>query len=148
MTVPYPEATLRRAEIQAYAARIGIDETYVSDLVDAFYARVRADAALGPIFEGVIGEDWDPHMRRMKDFWASVALNAGRYSGKPVPTHQRLGNVERRHFDIWLALFRMTLEDTAPSPEAIAYLMDRAERIAESLQLAMFGCPAVAEAKR
>ena len=49
--------------------------------------------------------------------------------------------VEPMHFTIWLALFRQTLEDTAASQEAVAYLMERAERIAESLQLAMFGFP-------
>ena len=32
-------------------------------------------------------------------------------------------------------------KDTGPSREALGYFMERAERIAESLQLAMFGFP-------
>jgi len=131
----------RRREIQLHADRMGIDDAYISDLVETFYARVRADADLGPIFEKEIGDTWAPHLARMKDFWASVALNAGRYTGKPVPAHQKLTGVDAAHFQTWLSLFRQTLEDTAPTAEAVPYFMERAERIASSLQLAMFGLP-------
>lgn len=131
----------RRLEVQARAASIGIDEAYIALLVDTFYSRIRAHDVLGPIFNDAIGDRWDAHLPRMKSFWASVALNTGTYSGKPVPAHQKLAAVQQPHFGIWLALFRQTLEDTAPSPEAVSYFMERAERIAESLQLAMFGFP-------
>ena len=131
----------RRAEIQARAAAMGIDEGYISYLVDTFYSRIRAHETLGPIFDDAIGDHWDQHLPRMKSFWASVALNAGTYSGQPVPAHQKLNTVEPTHVGIWLALFRQTLEDTAPSREAVPYFMERAERIAESLKLAMFGFP-------
>ena len=131
----------RRREIEAAAARMGVDEAYISLLVDTFYERIRDHAVLGPIFNDKIGDNWGPHLARMKDFWASVALNAGTYSGRPVPKHKALTAVEPHHFALWLALFRQTLADTAPSPEAAAYFMERAERIAESLKLAMFGLP-------
>lgn len=131
----------RRLEVQAHAASIGIDEAYIALLVDTFYSRIRAHDVLGPIFNDAIGDRWDAHLPRMKSFWASVALNTGTYSGKPVPAHQKLAAVQQSHFGIWLALFRQTLEDTAPSPKAVSYFMERAERIAESLQLAMFGFP-------
>lgn len=141
MSSPVITAHERRAEIQRRANAIGIDEAYISVLVDAFYTRIRAHDVLGPIFDNAIGDRWDHHLPRMKSFWASVALNAGTYSGQPVPVHRKLTHVEQPHFRIWLALFRETLEDTAPSPEAIDYFMERANRIAESLQLAMFGFP-------
>ena len=131
----------RRQDIEAAAFKMGIDEEYISILVDAFYDRVRAHPLLGPIFHEKVGDDWGPHLARMKDFWASVALNTGRYSGKPVPKHKALTSVRPWHFDIWLALFKATLDDTAPSPAATAYFMERAERIAESLKLAMYGLP-------
>lgn len=136
-------ATERRAQIQADATTMGIDDDYISLLVDTFYARIRADAELGPIFDKVIGDNWGPHLARMKDFWASVALNAGRYSGKPVPKHQKLSEATPDHFVKWLSLFRQTLEDTAPSPAVVLYFMERADRIANSLQLAMFGLPSL-----
>jgi hemoglobin len=141
MTASPTNALDRRFEMQARAASIGIDGAYISRLVDALYLRIRAHQILGPIFDKAIGDNWDNHLPRMKRFWESVALNTGTYSGKPVPAHQRLTNVEPIHFRIWLALFRQTLEDTAASQEAVGYLMERAERIAESLQLAMFGFP-------
>jgi hemoglobin len=141
MTASVKSALDRRSEIQARAASFGIDSAYISRLVDTFYQRIRAHQILGPIFDKAIGDNWDNHLPRMKRFWESVALNTGTYSGKPVPAHQRLTNVEPMHFRIWLALFRQTLEDTAASQEAVGYLMERAERIAESLQLAMFGFP-------
>ena len=138
---PVVTAHARRAEIQRRANVIGIDEAYISLLVDEFYRRIRADETLGPIFEEAIGDRWDYHLPRMKSFWASVALNAGTYSGQPVPAHKKLSRVQQSHFQTWLALFRQTLQDTAPTPEAVDYFMERANRIAESLQLAMFGFP-------
>ena len=138
---PVVTAHARRAEIQRRANVIGIDEAYISLLVDEFYRRIRAEETLGPIFEEAIGDRWDYHLPRMKSFWASVALNAGTYSGQPVPAHKKLSQVEQSHFQTWLALFRQTLQDTAPTPEAVDYFMERANRIAESLQLAMFGFP-------
>lgn len=130
----------RRAEIRAQAAALGIDEAYIDMLVDAFYRRVRRDEMLGPVFARRIA-DWDPHLARMKSFWGSVALNSGQYSGKPVPAHLALKEVRPDHFERWLALFQGTLEDTAPTPGAVQYFMERAQRIATSLQLAMFGVP-------
>jgi hemoglobin len=130
----------RRRQLQAHAAALGIDEAYISLLVDAFYARIRAHPVLGPIFATHV-EDWTVHLPRMKSFWASVALHAGTYAGKPVPAHMKLTGVEPGHFATWLDLFHQTLVDTAPSPEAVDYFMERANRIAESLQLAMFGFP-------
>ena len=143
MEIEMRTAAARRAQLQAEAAALGIDDAYISTLVDTFYERVRENPLIGPIFDEAIGDGWAPHLARMKDFWASVALNAGRYSGKPVPAHKKLSNVQPWHFKIWLALFRATLEDTAPSPEAAHYFMIRAERIAQSLQLAMFGLPSL-----
>ena len=77
----------------------------------------------------------------MKAFWASVALNAGIYSGKPVPAHLKHPEIQPHHFETWLALFERTLIDTAPTPGAVPYFMERAERIAQSLQLVMYGIP-------
>lgn len=141
-------AETRRAEIRAKAAAMGIDEAYIATLVETFYGRIRAHPLMGPIFEEVIGDNWARHLATMKDFWASVAFNAGRYSGKPVPAHKKLAHVEPWHFNIWLALFRQTLEDTAPSPAAVLFFMERAERIAQSLQLAMFGLPELQREER
>lgn len=134
-------AQLHREQVQRDALQLGIDEDYISTLVDTFYDRIRSHEVLGPIFSNAIGADWQPHLAKMKDFWSSVARNTGRYSGKPVPAHQKLTQVQQQHFSIWLDLFRQTLVDTAPTPQAVDYFMDRAQRIARSLQMAMFDRP-------
>ena len=142
MTYRVRSADARRAEIQAHAAAMGIDDAFISHLVESFYQRVRAHDVLGPIFNNAV-EDWDAHMPNMKDFWSSVAMSTGRYSGKPVPAHQKLTGVSKDDFAIWLGLFEQTLHDIAPSPDVVPYFMERAQRIAESLKLAMFTLPSL-----
>ena len=139
MTYQIRSAAERRQAIQETATRLGIDDAFISTLVETFYARVRAHPRLGPIFNGEIGDGWPAHLAKLEDFWASVAMNAGRYSGKPVPAHMKLDGITRADFQIWLGLFRETLEEIAPGEETVDYFMQRAERIAQSLQLAMFG---------
>lgn len=134
----------RRTEIRANAEALGIDHAYISMLVDTFYGRVQEHELIGPIFNDAIS-DWPHHLKQMKAFWASVALNAGEYSGKPVPAHQKHSTIQPWHFNIWLGLFEQTLKDTAPTPGAVTYFMERAERIAKSLQLALFGIPGLAK---
>ncbi|MEM5518437.1 group III truncated hemoglobin [Henriciella sp. AS95] len=138
MTYQVRSAEERRRAIQENAARLGIDDAFISLLVETFYARIRAHPRLGPIFNGEV-DDWPEHLAKLKDFWASVALNAGRYSGKPVPAHMKLDGISREDFGLWLGLFRRTLEEIAPGEETVDYFMQRAERIAQSLQLAMYG---------
>ena len=117
--------------------RRGIDEASLRELVDAFYARVRADAALGPVFDAAI-HDWPEHLDRLTDFWSSVMLTSGRYKGQPVPAHKQHGDrITPALFDRWLALWAETTSELM-TPGAAAALQFKAERIAESLQLALF----------
>ena len=134
-------AQLHRQHVQDTAFRLGIDDEYISILVDSFYDRIRSHQVLGPIFAETIGGNWQPHLEKMKDFWSSVAMSTGRYNGQPVPAHQKLTQVQQHHFGLWLDLFRQTLVETAPTPQAVEYFMERAERIARSLQMAMFDRP-------
>lgn len=115
-------------------ARTGLDEEKLTELVHCFYRKVRADSALGPIFAERIS-DWGPHLERMVAFWSSVALMTGRYHGAPVPAHIGLP-VDWDHFDHWLVLFRDTATETCP-PEGAAHVIERAERIARSLHMAV-----------
>lgn len=122
-----------RAQITAEIAdRTGINEAMIERLVRGFYERVRADELIGPIFAARIA-DWEPHLHRMCAFWSSVALMTGRYHGQPVPVHMALP-IDARHFDRWLALFRATARDLCPAAAA-DHFIERAQRIAESLEL-------------
>ena len=117
-----------------------IDEGIIRSLVHGFYAKVRNDAELGPIFARVIGDDWDTHLVKMCDFWSSVMLMAGRYKGNPMIAHMRLKMVQPRHFERWLVLFRQTAEEVCPN-EIAALFIGRSENIARSLLLGMFFRP-------
>ena len=133
-------ALAARQKIRADAAAIGIDEAFISKLVDEFYGRVREHPHLGPVFDGAVS-DWPEHLAKLKLFWASVALNAGAYSGRPMQAHMRVPAIEPAHFGEWLFLFEQTLRDIAPTEAAVEYFMVRASRIGESLKLGLFYRP-------
>lgn len=116
------------------------NEQEIEQVVRSFYARIRSDAELGPIFERVIGDDWEPHLLKMCDFWSSVMLTTGRYKGQPMIAHLKLKQVTPKHFDRWLMLFRETTEEIC-KPDTADRFMEKAARIAESLQLGMFFRP-------
>jgi hemoglobin len=127
----------RRESITAeIMARTGITETMIEQLVRGFYAKVRTDSVLAPIFEARIA-DWEPHLQRMCAFWSSVALMSGRYHGTPMAKHLPLP-IDADHFDHWLALFEATAREICP-PEAAAHFVERARRIAASLELGVAG---------
>lgn len=112
---------------------VGIDELMVRELVNRFYAKVRQDEMLGPIFNSRI-EDWDEHLAKLSAFWSSVVLMTGRYKGQPMPVHIAIDEITDDHFARWLALFAETAQVVCP-PEAAALFVDRSRRIAESLRL-------------
>jgi hemoglobin len=111
----------------------GVTEPMIRDLVHAFYAEVRRDPLLGPIFAARI-DDWDAHLDKLCAFWSSVVLMTGRFKGRPMPAHVAIAEISVAHFERWLALFRATARSVCPEPAA-ALFVDRAERIAESLYL-------------
>ena len=131
----------RRERVTAeIAAKTGITEAMIERLVRGFYAKIRGDEVLGPIFEARIA-DWEPHLKQMCAFWSSVALMSGRYHGAPMPKHLPLP-VDAAHFDRWLALFEATVREVCP-PQAQAHFMERARRIAASLELGIAGANGV-----
>jgi len=135
----YQTALELRENLQDEARQKGIDEEFISRLVDDFYLKVRGDPILGPIFDDVIQDNWPEHLLRMKKFWASMALRTGDYKGKPMVVHRALKTGRPEHFGIWLALFEETLDEISPTPEAKAHFMDLANVMAVRLSSAMFG---------
>jgi hemoglobin len=118
-------------------AVLDIDETGLERLVAAFYARVREDAELGPIFNDAIS-DWPEHLETLTAFWSSVMLTSGRYKGNPMAAHlKHKARITPALFDRWLALWKRTTDEMM-LPAAAAALQAKAARIGESLQLALF----------
>ena len=129
----YGHREARRAAFAADAAsRTGIDENMIKTLVHGFYARVRADSVLAPVFASRIA-NWDGHLERMCAFWSPVVLMSGRYHGQPMQKHNPLP-VGAHHFDRWLELFKETARDLCPSAAAKLFI-EKASLIAQSLEL-------------
>jgi hemoglobin len=126
----------RRRLVEGVVARYGIDEAMIERLVHAFYARVRADPSLGPIFATRV-TDWDAHLARMCAFWSSVTLLSGRYHGQPMAAHLPLP-VGPSHFARWLEIFDATAREICP-PDTAAYFSERAHRVAASLEAGVVG---------
>lgn len=111
-----------------------LTEADLARLVDTFYARVREDAMLGPIFDGAI-DDWPVHLAKLQAFWSSVMLASGRYKGRPMPAHVSHADViTPETFVRWLALWKETTELLFPGNTAAA-LQDKARHIGDSLSL-------------
>ena len=117
-----------------------VSEDGIRQLVDAFYVKVRADAELAPIFARAIPGDWQPHLTKMYAFWSSVMLTTGRYKGNPVARHLIIPDMKPSLFERWLALFDATCREQFDEATSEAFRL-KAERIAESLKLALFYRP-------
>jgi hemoglobin len=115
-----------------------VTEQAIALLIDRFYAAVRQERVLGPVFEAAISaEEWPEHLATMRRFWSSVMLASGRYSGNPVSVHRAVPNLQRPMFANWLAVFEATAGELFV-PDVAAQFTAKAQRIAVSLQLALF----------
>jgi len=110
-----------------------LDQADLRALVDGFYARVRQDPELGPVFADAIA-DWDEHLQRLTDFWSSLMLGSGRYRGHPASAHlAHAARITPALFQRWLALRRLSSDESLPAAQARA-VQERAARIADHLQ--------------
>lgn len=108
-----------------------ITEGEISELVERFYAKVRVDPEIGPIFNAAV-ESWPAHLALLKDFWSTVLLTTGRYKGNPLLAHFPLP-IAPASFARWLQLFEETAHQTLSAPQA-ARVVKRAEQIAANMQ--------------
>lgn len=105
-------------------------------LLDRFYARVRQDPELGPVFNDAVA-DWDHHLGVLADFWSSVMLTTGRYKGNPMAVHlQHAARIPSEMFARWLAIWTQTTNEMV-SPPIAAAMQAKAARIAQSLDAAL-----------
>ncbi len=88
----------------------------ISRLVDAFYAKIREDERLGPIFESHIEEnEWPEHLERLTDFWESNLFHLRNFRGSPTQKHMNVDKnlnytLEMEHFGRWLQLWITTID--------------------------------------
>lgn len=122
--------------------QLELSKEQISTLLDLFYARVRADPELGPVFARAIGEnEWPAHMATIQDFWSAVMLKSGRYKGNPFQVHKEVEGISPQLFGRWLALFDAACRETLP-PDLAEAIHSRAIQIADSLKAGLFFRPA------
>lgn len=85
----------------------------VAAFVRQFYAKVRRDDLLGPMFNDVAAVDWGEHLPKLTAFWCRALFGTTGYAGNPFAAHRRIHDREPftpAHFERWLTLFGATLD--------------------------------------
>lgn len=113
----------------------------VSKLVRAFYAKVRIDVVLGPIFNGII-TDWEAHLELLTDFWDTQLFLKRKYYGKPIKVHNEVDEkvnhtTTAEHFGLWLNLWFQTIDELFVGDNAFI-AKNRARQISSMLYMQMF----------
>ena len=113
------------------------NEDDITAVVRAFYARVREDDMLAPIFATRIkGQAWRAHEDHIISFWSSIFLQNQRFSGNPMRKHMALSGLTPEHFARWLTLFQDTAQKRL-TPEKADMMDKMARRIAQSFQMGL-----------
>ena len=120
-----------------------LTEAAIEAVVDAFYAQVRQDPLLGPVFTRSIPDgSWPKHLAIIRDFWSTVMLKTGRYQRNPFAAHVRVEGIHPEMFERWLHLWRRTCHDLL-APEPADALYGKAVAIGDSLKAGLFFRPGV-----
>jgi len=90
------------------------DRDDVYELVTAFYARIRADVYLGPIFNKHV-KDWPAHFDHLTDFWEGTIFQKRIFNGNPLREHKRVDKEEgyvinEQYFGVWLNHWVQTID--------------------------------------
>lgn len=112
-----------------------LTEAAIGELVRNFYGRARRDPVIGPVVT-----DCGGHLQKLCDFCSSVMLTTGRYKGNPMAAHMK-HPIEPAFFERWLSLWTQTAHALF-APAVAALFVEKAQRIGENLQLALFYRPA------
>ena len=74
----------------------------IDTVVRKFYAAVRQDPDLAPVFANHI-HDWAEHENKIASFWRNAILRERSYAGNPMQKHHAAGDVKPEHFRSGLA---------------------------------------------
>lgn len=77
----------------------------ITALVHGFYADVRLDPLLGPVFERALAGQWEPHLKRLVEFWSTIVLGTRSFRGNVVGKHMELEGITPAHFATWVRLW-------------------------------------------
>lgn len=112
-------------------------------LVDAFYAKVRADVPLGHVFDDVAQVNWESHLPKLYAFWDTVLFRAGTFRGNPLAAHLKLAEQTDMGwplFERWLELFRATVDENFAGDNA-GHILRCAEDMARVIHSKIHAVP-------
>ncbi|WP_166416763.1 group III truncated hemoglobin [Cochlodiniinecator piscidefendens] len=119
--------------------RFDLTQEQINGVITAFYARVRIEPTLGPVFNTHIeADEWPAHEAKIAGFWQNAILRDKTYDGNPMAVHRATPGIEPEHFAIWLALFDTVLTEKLPAQTAAAW-SELAHRIGRGLRLGIEG---------
>ncbi len=118
-----------------------LTEAAIGAVVDNFYAKIRQNPLLGPVFaRSIPDESWPEHLAIIRDFWSTVMLKTGCYQRNPFSARLRVEGIRPELFERWLHLWRGTCHDLlAPEPADAQY--EKAVAIGDSLKAGLFFGP-------
>lgn len=90
-------------------------QTGLSRLIKWFYAKVRYEPELEPIFKAHV-HSWPEHIRVIIDFWAGMTGGPSTYRSG-MGRHFRM-KLQPAHFDMWLKVWDQNNRDLLPEREA------------------------------
>ena len=117
------------------------DRQDISVLVRTFYAKIREDVVLGPIFIANI-TDWESHLDLLTDFWETQLFLKRKYHGNPVTAHQEVDDkmnhtITSEHFGLWLNLWFETIDELFTG-EVAWIAKNRAQKMSTMLFMKMY----------
>lgn len=117
--------------------RFPITAVQIDAVVAKFYAGIRKDDVLGPVFFESIPDEreiWVEHEAKIARFWRNAILFERSYDGNPQQVHAQRPAVMPEHFTLWLDLFDEVLAGELPHDLAASWSA-LAHRIGSGLRM-------------
>ncbi|WP_107039218.1 group III truncated hemoglobin [Brumimicrobium mesophilum] len=111
----------------------------VSELVNDFYAKIRTDETLGPIFNSHLSdEQWPSHLEKLTDFWETNLFGIPKFKGNPPHVHAEVDRnlnygVTQEHFAHWMHIWFRTIDEKFEGR-----LADRAKNAARKMSTGLY----------
>jgi hemoglobin len=104
----------------------------ISKLLRHFYADVRQDPLIGPIFNAQI-KDWKEHLEIIASFWETL-IGGPRTYARPMPMKHLSLQLKEEHFERWLFLWQANCRAQLPADVA-PDMIGLAHHIGDKLRL-------------
>jgi hemoglobin len=104
----------------------------ILNLLRHFYADVRQDPLIGPVFNAQI-KDWKEHLDIIASFWETL-IGGPRTYARPMPMKHVPLHLQEDHFERWLFLWQANCRAQLPTYLA-REMIDLADHIGGKLRL-------------